>query len=94
MMILVGSDGLDQSTCKEFSMENVVQFPTPRERAGVSMVEDKDLLLDSLFDAAVAIKNSENVADDEREDDLQIIINLFVKYVTLRGERYPSEEEQ
>ena len=74
-------------------MENVVQFPTPRERAGVSMVEDMDLLLDSLFDAAVAIKNSENVADDEREDDLQIIINLFVKYVTLRGERYPSEEE-
>ena len=74
-------------------MNNVVEFPTPRERAGVSMLEDMDMLLDTLMGAAVALKHSENVADDERDADMQVIIDLFIKYVTLRGERYPSEEK-
>lgn len=74
-------------------MSEVVNFPTPRERAGVSMLEDMDLLLDALMGGALALKHSENVAADERDADMQVLIDLFVKYVTLRGERYPSEEE-
>lgn len=71
----------------------VVNFPTPRERAGVSMLEDMDLLLDGLMDAMLAIKHSENIAEEDREADMKPVMDLFIKYVTLRGERYPSEEE-
>ena len=73
-------------------MSNVVEFPTPRERAGVSMREDMDMLLDALMGAAIALKNSENVADDERDDDMQIIIELFVKYIEISSQRYPIED--
>jgi len=73
--------------------DNVVNFPTPREQAGVSMLEDMDMLLDALMAAAVALKHSENVVEEDREEDVQSLIDLFVKYVGLRGERYPSEEE-
>ena len=74
-------------------MSNVTDFPTPRERAGVTMLEDIDMLLDCLMGAMVGIKNSENVSEEDREADMQPIMDLFLKYVTLRGERYPSEEE-
>jgi len=74
-------------------MSNVTNFPSPRERAGVSMLEDMDMLLDGLMDAMIAIKNSENIAEEDREADMQPVMDLFLKYVTLRGERYPSEEE-
>ena len=72
---------------------NIVNFPTPREQAGVSMLDDMDNLLDALMGAAIALKHSENVAEEDREEDMQIAIDLFIKYVGLRGERYPSEEE-
>ena len=74
-------------------MNNVTKFPTPREQAGVSMLEDIDLLLDGLMGAMIAIKNSENIAEEDRDADMQPVMDLFLKYVTLRGERYPSEEE-
>ena len=74
-------------------MSNVTNFPTPRERAGVSMLEDMDMLLDGLMGAMIAIKNSENIAEEDREAEMQPVMDLFLKYVTLRGERYPSEEE-
>ena len=74
-------------------MSEVVEFPTPRERAGVSMLEDMDMLLDSLMGAMIALKNSENVAEEDRSADMEVVTDLFIKYVTLRGERYPSEEE-
>ena len=73
-------------------MTNVVEFPTPRDRAGVSMLEDMDMLLDALMGGALALKHSVNVAADERDADMQVLIDLFVKYVTLRGERFPTEE--
>ena len=73
-------------------MENVVSFPTPRERAGVSMREDMDMLLDALMGSLVAIKNSENIADEDREADMQPIMDLFLKYIELSGERYPIED--
>ena len=75
-------------------MSNVTNFPTPRERAGVSMLEDMDMLLDALMDAAVAVKNSENVAEEDRDADLEVLTDMFVKYVTLRAERYPSDDEE
>ncbi len=75
-------------------MTNIVEFPTPRERAGVSMLEDMDMLLDALMGAAIAVKNSENVAEEDRDTDLEVLTGMFVKYVTLRGERYPSDDEE
>ena len=75
-------------------MSNVTNFPTPRERAGVSMLEDMDMLLDALMGAAVAVKNSENVAENDRDADLEVLTDMFVKYVTLRAERYPSDDEE
>lgn len=74
-------------------MSNVVEFPTPRERAGVTMLEDMDMLLDALMGAAIALKHSENVSEDDREADMGILVDLFIKYIEVRGERYPSEEE-
>ena len=75
-------------------MSNVTNFPTPRERAGVTMLEDMDMLLDALMDAAVAVKNSENVSEEDRDADLGVLTDMFVKYVVLRSERYPSDEEE
>ena len=72
---------------------NIVNFPTPREQAGVSMLEDMDNLLDCLMGAMVGLKHSENVSEEDREVDMEIMTEMFIKYVTLRGERYPSEEE-
>ena len=73
-------------------MSEVVQFPTPRERAGVSMREDMDMLLDALMGSMVAIKNSENISEDDREKELSIVMDLFLKYIELSGERYPIED--
>ena len=73
-------------------MSEVINFPTPRERAGVSMREDMDLLLDCLMAAMVAIKNSENVSEEDREADMKPIMDLFIKYIELSGERYPIED--
>ena len=72
-------------------MSKVVDFPTPRERAGVSMREDMDMLLDALMGAMIAIKNSENIADEDREEEMKPIMELFIKYIELSGERYPLE---
>lgn len=73
-------------------MSKVIEFPTPRERAGVSMREDMDYLLDGLMASLIAIKNSENVAEEDREADMQPIMELFLKYIELSGERYPIED--
>lgn len=73
-------------------MSKVVDFPTPRERAGVSMREDMDMLLDCLMGAMVGIKNSENVSEEDREADMKPIMDLFLKYIELSGERYPIED--
>ena len=75
-------------------MSNVTNFPTPRERAGVTMLEDMDMLLDALMDAAVAVKNSENVSEEDREEELEVLTGMFVKYVVLRADRYPSDDEE
>ena len=60
-------------------MDNVVNFPTPREQAGVTMEQDMDNLLDAIFGAALAIKHSENVAEEDRDDDVEIMTDLLVK---------------
>jgi hypothetical protein len=73
-------------------MSEVVNFPTPRERAGVSMREDMDNLLDCLMGAMIGLKHSENVAEEDREADMQPIMELFLKYIELSGERYPIED--
>jgi hypothetical protein len=78
----------------ESIMDNVVEFPTPRERAGVSMLEDMDMLLDALVGAALALQHSENVGEDDREGDVAVMTELLVKYFNVRGERYPSEGEE
>ena len=73
---------------------NIVNFPTPREQAGVSMLDDMDMLLDALMSAAVAIKHSENVVEEDREEDMEILVQMFIKYIGLRAERYPTEDEE
>ena len=73
-------------------MSEVIEFPTPRERAGVSMREDMDMLLDCLMGAMVGLKNSENVSEEDREADMKPIMDLFLKYIELSGERYPIED--
>ena len=73
-------------------MSEVIEFPTPRERAGVSMREDMDNLLDCLMGALIGLKHSENVAEDEREADMAVVMDLFLKYIELSGERYPIED--
>jgi hypothetical protein len=75
-------------------MDNVVEFPTPRERAGVSMLEDMDMLLDALVGAALALQHSENVAEDDREGDVAVMTELLVKYFGVRGERFPEDSEE
>jgi hypothetical protein len=73
-------------------MSNVTDFPTPRERAGVSMKEDMDNLLDGLMGAMIGIRHSENVAEEDREADMEVLLPLVLKYFQLSGERYPVEE--
>jgi len=75
-------------------MNNVVDFPTPREQAGVTMREDMDLLLDALMGAALALKNSENVAEEDRDAEVEIMVELAAKYFEVAGQRYPIEEEE
>ena len=74
-------------------MSNVTSFPTPRERAGVTMMEDMDLLLDALVDAALALRHSENVPEEDREGDLEVMAEMVVKYFRIRGERYPEDDD-
>jgi hypothetical protein len=76
----------------EDNMSNVTEFPTPRERAGVSMLEDMDNLLDCLMGAMMGLKHSENVTEEDRAEEIDLLVPLFVKYVTLRSERYPEAE--
>ena len=73
-------------------MSSVTEFPTPRERAGVSMKEDMDNLLDCLMGAMIGLKHSENVAEEDREADIEVLLPLVVKYFEICGERYPVEE--
>ena len=74
-------------------MSNVTEFPTPRERAGVSMKEDMDNLLDCLMGAMIGLKHSENVAEEDREADMEVLMPLILKYFEVSGERYPVELE-
>ena len=74
-------------------MSEVINFPTPRERAGVSMLEDMDNLLDCLVGAAIALQHSENVAEEDRKGDVAIMTELLVKYFNVRGERYPTSDD-
>ena len=46
-----------------------------------------------LMGAMVGLKHSENVSEEDRTVDMEIMTEMFIKYVTLRGERYPSEEQ-
>ena len=73
-------------------MDNVEQFPTPRERAGVSMKEDMDNLVDCLMGALIGLKHSENIAEEDRESDMELLMPLVLKYLKVAGERYPVEE--
>jgi hypothetical protein len=73
-------------------MSEVIGFPTPRERAGVSMREDMDYLLDCLMGALVGLKNSENVSDDDRDEETKVLMDMFVKYIEISSERYPIED--
>lgn len=73
-------------------MCEVIDFPTPRERAGISMEEDMNLLIDGLMGAVTALKHSENVAESDREDDIEVLMPLVLKYLTIYGERYVTEE--
>ena len=73
-------------------MSEVVEFPTPRERAGVSMKEDMDNLVDCLMGAMIGLKHSENVAEEDREADMEVLMPLVLKYLQVAGERYPVEE--
>ena len=73
-------------------MSEVVEFPTPRERAGVSMKEDMDNLVDCLMGAMIGLKHSENVAEEDREADMEVLMPLVLKYLQVAGERYPAEE--
>jgi uncharacterized protein Smg (DUF494 family) len=58
----------------------------------VSMREDMDMLLDALMGSMIALKNSENVSEEDREADMQPIMELFLKYIELSGQRYPIED--
>ena len=73
-------------------MSNVTEFPTPRERAGVSMKEDMDNLVDCLMGAMIGLKHSENIAEEDREADMEVLMPLVLKYLQVAGERYPVEE--
>ena len=73
-------------------MSDVIDFPTPRERAGVSMKEDMDYLVDCLMNAMLGLKNSENIAEEDREADMEVLMPLVLKYLRVAGERYPVEE--
>ena len=73
-------------------MNDVVDFPTPRERAGVSMREDMDNLLDCLMGAMMGLKHSENVAEEDREADMEVLMPLVLKYFEVSAERYPIED--
>ena len=75
-------------------MSEVVDFPTPRERAGVSMREDMDNLLDCLMGAMLGLKHSENVAEDEREADMEVLMPLVLKYFEVSAKRYPIEDSE
>jgi len=75
-------------------MSNVTEFPTPRERAGVSMKEDMDNLVDCLMGAMIGLKHSENVAEEDREADIEVLLPLVLKYLQVAGERYPVEESE
>jgi hypothetical protein len=75
-------------------MSEVIDFPTPRERAGVSMKEDMDNLLDCLMGAMMGLKHSENVAEEDREADMEVLMPLVLKYFSVSGERYPIDDEE
>ena len=75
-------------------MSEVIEFPTPRERAGVSMNEDMQNLLDCLLGAMIGLKHSENVSEDDREADIEVLLPLVVKYFQVSGDRYPVEGEE
>ena len=74
-------------------MSNVTDFPTPRERAGVSMKEDMDNLVDCLMGAMIGLKHSENIAEEDREADMEVMMPLVLKYLRVAGERYPVEDD-
>ena len=72
-------------------MDNVIQFPTPREQAGVSMVEDMNGLLDGLMGAMIAVTHSENITESDRDADLEVLSKIFCKYFDIASEKYPEE---
>ena len=72
-------------------MDNVIQFPTPREQAGVSMVEDMNGLLDGLMTALMALHHSENISESDRDVDIETVSNIFVKYFDIAVEKYPED---
>ena len=75
-------------------MDNVIDFPTPREQAGVSMAEDMDNLFDGLMGAMLALKHSENVPESDRKADMEVMMPLILKYFNLAGERYGEPESE
>ena len=71
--------------------DNVIQFPTPREKAGVSMVEDMNGLLDGIMGAMVAVVHSENIVESDRDEELEVLSNIFVKYFDIAVDKYPDD---
>ncbi len=72
-------------------MDNVIQFPSPREQADVSMVDDMNTLLDGLMNGLMALHHSENVIESDRDADIEVLTNVFVKYFNIAMERYPED---
>jgi hypothetical protein len=53
-----------------------------------------DNLLDGLVGAMMALKHSENIAESEREADMEVLMPLVLKYFRVSGERYPQEDSE
>ena len=75
-------------------MDNVIDFPTPRERAGISTEEDMDRLIDSLTTAMLILKHSDILSEEDREEDLNTLVPLAVKYFIRAGYILHPEEEE
>ena len=56
------------------------------------MKEDMDNLVDCLMGAMIGLKHSENIAEEDREADMEVLMPLVLKYLKVAGERYPVEE--
>jgi hypothetical protein len=47
-----------------------------------------------LMNAMLGLKNSENIAEEDREADMEVMMPLVLKYLQVAGERYPAEDSE